>query len=87
MMNFLKRPYALQNQKKEVCSAIDNPLTNTLDVINKSHWDHKVGDPPFKARKKCWHQMIVATHDVMERNFRCSFEWPITNLMIGPVSA
>ena len=62
------------------------PRRIALDVINKSHWDHKVGDPPFKARKKCWHQMIVATHDVMERNFRCSFEWPITNLMIGPVS-
>ena len=30
--------------------------------------------------------MIVAAPEVMERNFRWSFEWPITNLMIGPVS-
>ena len=57
----------------------------TLDVINKSDWDHKVGDPPFKARKKCWHQMIEAAPEVMERNFRSCFDWPITNLMIGAV--
>ena len=55
----------------------------TLDGINKSHWDHKVGDPPFKGRNKCWHQMKEAAPEVMERNFRSCFEWPIANLMIG----